>query len=1218
MVPQIEEAPLPYRKFLIALLVLITLSASPAALAQTTTHVLQLPTVTTETSPTGIAYGTTPLTSVATFPAGVDSLGIFVRPTATPAEVTYWIAQRAGTATFRILNKDFQEVRAVNLGINAAAAAMTPDGSKFLILANTVRVMDAATGNEIPTQFMDVGPNPSDMAVSADSRRAFVFSAAAQRVTAIDLQTYQVIGSVSVPGITSGFVSMGPNGLLYVSAETKVLEVLPHATPFDANAVRRTISVTGNIGKLHFTPDGTRAIAANGTSFATTLLYLLNLDPNSGGVATTQATDNLQGLMFDKITMAGNNLAYGVTSASSTAPRRIYQINIPNLPGAGLPLDPATVSEGFFGSIATIPIVDNVSVTREYPRGRYAFISAPLNLLNAASPSTIYQIDLSNNNAISQATMNFTAGLNGPVTAVQTLSTTSAASVITYNSTQPVIAPSGRSLPLGVRVLNIQGLPIFGASVTFTSNIVGVAFEPSATVTTNGDGLAQVRAVAPPLDTNFSVIANVAGTALTGGFNLVSGTGGGGGGGGGTGQSVNVVSGNGQVMKEGEPSRFPYVIEVLDAAGKPVGGATVTWTVTEGGGFLIEGTVTETAGQRTTVTDSLGRTQNVFQAPVSIGVGNSFATSVITAATASSGATLHATTVVRFNSDGTPAPSPSIEIITPAEPRVLNGRAGETLTEAVAVRVTNSAFPAIGAPIPNVGIELRPGSDPATSPSAVCAPKPVALSDTTGLAKCDVKFGGKTGGGYVVLSIGAIGEATININVQPGVASGIVKVSGDGQTGRPGQQLPTQLVAQVQDGGGNPLAGASVRWEILSGTATLNPTSSTSDSSGNVRTTVTLGNQTGNVQIKATVLAGSQPSVLFGATISQVLATITKISGDNQTAFTNAPFAQPLVVELRDVQGAAVVGSPVNFAVASGPATIQGSGAVSSDSQGRALVTVQAGATSGTVTVTATAGSLPAVSFTLTVRLPGPVFDAGSFRNVASNQVGVVPLGIVRILARGVATGINGVVQANFLLGPLPTRLRDVEVQFGSSLAPIFQLENINGQEAVVVQAPADLVGPGTVPVTIRVGSASTLVNGVQVLEVQPGVFETVDQQNRRFAVLLRPNGTYVSPDNPARWGELIRGYFTSGGSMLDPRANTGQTGVPGQRLINQVIVGVNDAGVRVVSAQYAVGMIGVYEVIFEVPQGTTVGSDRPFAIAVVNAAGQSIFGNGSRIAIGQ
>jgi uncharacterized protein (TIGR03437 family) len=572
---------------------------------------------------------------------------------------------------------------------------------------------------------------------------------------------------------------------------------------------------------------------------------------------------------------------------------------------------------------------------------------------------------------------------------------------------------------------------------------------------------------------------------------------------------------------------------------------------------------------------------------------------------------------VRFNADGTPAPSPSIEIISPTEPRVLNGRSGETLAEAVQIRITNSSFPAIGAPIPNVGVELRPGSDPAVSPSAVCSPKPVVLTDSGGLAKCDVKFGGRTGSGFVILSLGAIGEAAISINVQPGLPSSLVKVSGDNQSGRPGQQLAEQLVAQVRDGGGNPLAGATVRWEILSGTATVSPVNITSDASGNVRTTVTLGTQPGNVQIKATVLAGSQPNVIFGATISQVLSTITKISGDNQTAFTNTTFPQPLIVEVRDTQGAAVVGTAVNFAVTGGPGSIPGGGSVTTDAQGRALVNVQAGASAGTVTVTATVGSLPAVSFTLTVRLPGPVFDLTSFRNVASNQVGVVPGGIIRILARGVATGINGVVESNFLMGPLPTRLRDVEVQFGSTLAPIFQLENINGQEAVVVQAPFDLVGPGTVPVTIRVGAGSTLVNGVQVLELQPGVFETVDQQNRRFAVLLRPNGTFVTPANPARWGELIRAYFTGGGSALDPRANTGQTGVPGQRLINQVIVGVNNAGVRVVSAQCAVGMIGVYEVIFEVPENTQAGPDRPFAIAVVGANGQSIFGNGSMIAIG-
>ena len=63
-----------------------------------------------------------------------------------------------------------------------------------------------------------------------------------------------------------------------------------------------------------------------------------------------------------------------------------------------------------------------------------------------------------------------------------------------------------------------------------------------------------------------------------------------------------------------------------------------------------------------------------------------------------------------------------------------------------------------------------------------------------------------------------------------------------------------------------------------------------------------------------------------------------------------------------------------------------------------------------------------------------------------------------------------------------------------------------------------------------------------------------------------------------------------------------------------QVVVGVDNAGVQVVSAQYAYGMVGVYEVQF-VLQSADTGNNIPFAILMFQN-GQAVFGNPSAIPV--
>ena len=176
----------------------------------------------------------------------------------------------------------------------------------------------------------------------------------------------------------------------------------------------------------------------------------------------------------------------------------------------------------------------------------------------------------------------------------------------------------------------------------------------------------------------------------------------------------------------------------------------------------------------------------------------------------------------------------------------------------------------------------------------------------------------------------------------------------------------------------------------------------------------------------------------------------------------------------------------------------------------------------------------------------------------------------------------------------------------------------------MTVQVPCE-VTPGSVPVTVNVVNGGSTTVNVDVLPISPGLFQTMMSDGKLRAVLVRPDGSYVSLENPARRGEVIRMYATWLGQTSPPLV-TGQTValvedasgnlVPQEQDVTaRVVVGVNNAGVRVVAAKAAYGLVGVYEVQFEVPSGTATGNDAPFAIAVYQGT-SLLFGNASAIPI--
>jgi uncharacterized protein (TIGR03437 family) len=296
-----------------------------------------------------------------------------------------------------------------------------------------------------------------------------------------------------------------------------------------------------------------------------------------------------------------------------------------------------------------------------------------------------------------------------------------------------------------------------------------------------------------------------------------------------------------------------------------------------------------------------------------------------------------------------------------------------------------------------------------------------------------------------------------------------------------------------------------------------------------------------------------------------------------------------------------------NFQVsftATGPVTLSAASATT-DSSGRAQVTVTAGSTPGTATVTASGGGF-SQSFTITVIPPGPALTASSFMNGADFQTGFLsPCGIATIIAPGIAPNVQGVVVPGSLFGPLPYTLANVKVTFGNSQAPIFNVANVNGQQQVTVQVPCDVTPGSSVAVSVNVSGGNGTIN-IPIMIASPGVFRTVMSDGRARVVAVRPDGSFVSLENPARKGEIIRAYTTGLGPVTPP-VGTNAIPVSGidSTVQGQVIVGVNNAGARLISARIAQNLIGIDEVTFQVPNDAPSGNNVVFSIGI-NAPGDT------------
>jgi uncharacterized protein (TIGR03437 family) len=700
---------------------------------------------------------------------------------------------------------------------------------------------------------------------------------------------------------------------------------------------------------------------------------------------------------------------------------------------------------------------------------------------------------------------------------------------------------------------------------------------------------------------------------------------------------VDVISGNGQMICPACAQKnftlfYPMVVKVTDANGNPIANKTVNWQ-------LVSGT-SAPSFDTTTTTDANGLSiSRLFQGSVIGGNAQTpYVQSVINAYADS--ASTNFTETVALTSSVFFTQLVFSQRIAPVGSTPLSGPAGGTGTDPIKVHIDGG-----GLGVPGVSVRIL-NPDPKTLPSASCATSPGAdpgsvLSDANGDATCFPVFGPVAGNSPVIVLVGGLDPAQFDQSISPqplqmplafdeypGVQLAVTPVtpgrlaviSGNNQSINPGQSSAPLVVQLTDASGGATIANTPIAWTVSpAGAATLSQTSTTTDSQGKTQTNVTFSpSAVGQVTVKATLTSNSSISATFVLATNVQISSLTKVSGDTQSTQAGKAFPSPLVVQVMGTNGQPVVNQPVSFNVTGG-ATLSATSALT-DATGKAQVTVTAGATPGAVTVNAFIGSV-SQTFNLTISPPGPSLSTNSFYNAGGSirLSALSPCSLVTVISSGLAPNVQGIVLNTNGFGPWATTLANDSVSVGGVAAPIYSVGNVGGVEQLTFQVPCETGIAGSVPITVNVSGGTATVN-LPVQAATPGIFETSSSDGTRRAVAIRPDGSFVTLQNPARRGEIIR-VFVTGMGPASPAIVTGALPFAGvdSLISGQVIVGVANAGARVVTSRVSPNLLGVNEIAFQVASDSPTGNDVVLSVAV-NVPGDSAtrFSNGSKLPIVQ
>ena len=230
-----------------------------------------------------------------------------------------------------------------------------------------------------------------------------------------------------------------------------------------------------------------------------------------------------------------------------------------------------------------------------------------------------------------------------------------------------------------------------------------------------------------------------------------------------------------------------------------------------------------------------------------------------------------------------------------------------------------------------------------------------------------------------------------------------------------------------------------------------------------------------------------------------------------------------------------------------------------------------------------------------------PRFSAAGVVNAASFVQGIAPGSLATLFAAGVLDD-PGVLNASGI--PVATTLGGISVTMNGVNAPILLMANRSGQEQINFQAPFELRGRSNAQVVVTRDGQSSAAAVVPVLDVQPAIY-TTDGANA--VVVHNADYTLVTAQRPLVPGEFAFLYATGLGRVLnEPATGSGAPLSPLAPVISDVRMTLGGQPCELQYAGLAPGLVGVYQVNFQVPASSASGA-QVLAIATAGSASPAV-----------
>lgn len=425
-----------------------------------------------------------------------------------------------------------------------------------------------------------------------------------------------------------------------------------------------------------------------------------------------------------------------------------------------------------------------------------------------------------------------------------------------------VMVPESERMPLTAHVVDARGHPIVGADVTWTAPDPAIATVEGADVVGISPGRTALTAMAGQLQLQLTLEVVPVPSSIT------------------------ILGGEGQRGPAGRALPVPVAAQIVSRTGRPMPGVAATFHSVSPGASVEPGLDTSDARGMVRTEWRMGDLPGRQQLTISVD-GVSVAPAL--------------------GAEADPVPANAkVELVTKAP----SGEVGDTLREAVAVRVTDSLGMALG-DVPVGWSALDGGTLTALS----------ARTDSLGEARATWKLGSKAGRQRARVQVGnarTMPALTAVATANPGEAASVVLKSGDRQLGAVGTPLKLPIVLRTVDRYGNAVPGEVVRLEPAAGR--LADSSVTTDSTGHRKILWTLGRPAG-LQRMVVRLAGDTVETEVTALARPGKPAKIAFVSPPETAKPGRPLPKPLVVQVTDAYGNPLGGQTVVFKPSSGSVT---------------------------------------------------------------------------------------------------------------------------------------------------------------------------------------------------------------------------------------------------------------------------------------------------------